>query len=77
MAGERHGRLLSEATLLDSVKPGKFVAPLRRSGLDALTIETEPPPATMRVLHRRLGRCRINVCDFNPIEHTRLEDGTG
>jgi hypothetical protein len=72
MAGERHGRLLSEATLLDSVKPGKLAPNKRRSGLDPLTIETEPPPVTLRVRHKRLGICRINLSDFDEELHERL-----
>jgi hypothetical protein len=74
MGGELHGRLLSEATLLDPLKPGKFVPPLRRSGLDPLMIETEPAPATMRVMHRRMGRVvRINAADFDPALHEKVE----
>ena len=61
--------------MLDLLQPGKFVGPqYRRTGNDPVDLRPLP---TLRVWHRRLERAvRINVTEFAPERHDRIEGET-
>lgn len=67
---ECHSFVQTAPVVLDPVQLSRLSESYRKRG--DFPINLAPVP-TLLVLHRRLGRVRINVIDFDPERHDKIE----